>query len=63
MRIDNSSRGWRPRPCTASSVRQMVQESKEALGGKKPLDVFMLHHTDALNPKQLGEVLKVSPGR
>jgi len=57
-RIDSTSRGWRPVACSAASVRQMVEESRKALGGTKPLDLFMLHHTDALNAKVLEEVLK-----
>jgi len=61
-RIDSTSRGWRPVACSASAVRQMVEDSRKALGGSKPLDLFMLHHTDALNAKLLEEVLKVLQG-
>lgn len=57
-RIDSTSRGWRPRVCSGALVRQMIMESFDALGGKRAIDMFMLHHTDTLNNEQLVEALK-----
>lgn len=57
QRINNTSRGWRPRACSMTAVRQMIAKSYEALGGQRPIDVYMLHHTDTLSSEQLEEAL------
>eukprot|EP00927_Polykrikos_kofoidii_P018903 TRINITY_DN18799_c0_g1_i1.p1 TRINITY_DN18799_c0_g1~~TRINITY_DN18799_c0_g1_i1.p1 ORF type:complete len:381 (+),score=18.80 TRINITY_DN18799_c0_g1_i1:149-1291(+) len=57
-RVDSSSRGWRPKGCTAPIVRRMILDSHAALGGKRPIDIYMLHHTDTLSTHQLEDALK-----
>lgn len=52
-RINNKSNGWRPASTSRSHVQRMIAKSHEALGGARPIDVFMLHHADGLSTGQL----------